>query len=154
MDIRKYFKKLEEKLTIDNPALSLNCPERSKKEVEPITDLWQGGAKTENKKTREKFETKSTSKRSRTSLSEEEEEHYQCRVKKRRNNEELIVSQGEKMENRGDEASKKEREKIHHTLMGVDKPAEKPSETKKKFSRLPGKNEALKNQVQLSQSNH
>ena len=93
-------------------------------------------------------------KRSRTSLREEEKEHYQCRGEKRRKIEELIVSQEEKMENRGDKARRKESEKIHHTLMGVDKPAEKPSEKKKKFSRLPGKNEALKNQVQLSQSNH
>ena len=84
MDIRKYFKKLEEKLAVDNPALSLNCPERSKKQMEPLTDLWQGGEKTENKKIREKFETKSTLKRSRTSLREEEKEHYQCRGKKRR----------------------------------------------------------------------
>ena len=70
MDIRKYFTKLGENLAINNPALAFNCPETSKIQMETHTDLWQGGEKTKI----EKFETKITFKRSRTSLSEEERE--------------------------------------------------------------------------------
>ena len=133
MDIRKYFKNLEEKLETVNPALAFNCPEKTKIQMEPHTDLWQGGEKTT--KFEKKFETK-TFKRSRTSLSEEERDQNQDKGKKIREDEELIISQEEKMEigkKRGEEGKKNVREKFHHTLMGGDKPDRKPGEPTMKF---------------------
>ena len=101
--------------------------------MEPLNDLWQGG----EKKKIEKFGTKITFKRGRTSLSEEEREQDKHTRKKRREDGEMILTREEKVENekiRGEEARNRERECFHHTLVDDDKPAGKPSETKKNFA--------------------
>ena len=101
--------------------------------MEPSNDLWQGGEKMKM----EKFVTKITFKRGRTSLCEDEREQDQHTRKKRREDGELISTREEKIENemiRGEEARNRERECLHHTLVDDDKPAGKPSETMKNFA--------------------
>ena len=131
MDIRLYFKNLEKKIKVDNPAISPNYSENTKNtknKTNQNVGLWKGGPKM--KKFETNFETK-TLKRSRTALGEEEN---QCKGKKKRENEDLIISQEEKMEigkKRGEEGMKTEREKFRHTLMGRVKPEKNESDPKR-----------------------
>ena len=78
MDIRIYFKNLEKKIKVDNPAISPNYSENTKNKINQNVDLWKGGPKII--KFEKNFETKRL-KRSRTSLGEEEN---QCKGKKKK----------------------------------------------------------------------